>query len=129
MLSDLYAGDGGFDVHGYEMLKGLDGVASHEHHEWIPIVPNDQDMARLARRVGQTLDRNPAAHAFVLQRHGLYTWGPTLADAERQVEILEFLFEVIGRTLMLTPPSRRSAIIAGPGRLPERLGRRTSWRS
>jgi methylthioribulose-1-phosphate dehydratase len=129
VLSDLYAGDGGFDVHGYEMLKGLDGVASHEHHEWIPIVPNDQDMARLARRVGQTLDRNGAAHAFVLQRHGLYTWGPTLADAERQVEILEFLFEVIGLTLMLRPPPRRNAIIAEPARQPERLRRRTSWRS
>ncbi len=129
IVSDLYAGEGGFDMHGYEMLKGLDGVASHEHHEWVPIVSNDQDMARLARRVGQMLNRNPAAHAFVLQRHGLYTWGPTLADAERQVEILEFLFEVIGRTPMLTRPPRRSAIIAEPGRQAPRLGRRTSWRS
>jgi methylthioribulose-1-phosphate dehydratase len=101
VLSDLYAGQGGFGVEGYEMLKGLDGVASHEHREWIPIVENDQDMARLARRVAETLDRHPAAHAFALQRHGLYTWGASLADAERHVEILEFLSEVIGRTLML----------------------------
>ena len=41
------------------MLKGLDGVASHEHREWIPIVANDQDMARLARRVAETLSQNP----------------------------------------------------------------------
>jgi methylthioribulose-1-phosphate dehydratase len=33
-----------------------------------------------------------------LRRHGLYTWGESLADAERHVEILEFLFETIGRT-------------------------------
>jgi methylthioribulose-1-phosphate dehydratase len=112
VLSDLYAGAGGFDLEGYEMLKGLHGVASHEHREWIPIVANDQDMARLARRVAETLSQSPAAHAFVLQRHGLYTWGATLADAERHVEILEFLFEVRGCTLMLTAPSRRNTMVA-----------------
>jgi hypothetical protein len=28
------------------MLKGLDGVTTHEHREWIPILPNSQDMAQ-----------------------------------------------------------------------------------
>jgi methylthioribulose-1-phosphate dehydratase len=96
VLSDLYGADGGFSVEGYEMLKGLQGVTSHEHREWIPIVPNDQDMPRLSRVVANTLDRFPAAHAFLLRRHGLYTWGASLAEAERHVEILEFLFETIG---------------------------------
>jgi methylthioribulose-1-phosphate dehydratase len=103
MLSDAWPsspGDSGATVaiEGYEMLKGLAGVMSHEHRELIPIVDNDQDMTRLARRVGDTLARHPAAHAFLLRRHGLYTWGESLADAERHVEILEFLFETIGRT-------------------------------
>ncbi|HEY6361896.1 MAG TPA: methylthioribulose 1-phosphate dehydratase [Vicinamibacterales bacterium] len=112
VLSDFYAGEGGFGVEGYEMLKGLDGVASHDHREWVPIVENDQDMGRLARRVADTLNQNSAAHAIVLLRHGLYTWGTTLADAERQVEILEFLFEVVGRTLMLTGSRRRNTMMA-----------------
>jgi methylthioribulose-1-phosphate dehydratase len=64
-------------------------------------VPNDQDMPRLAARVGDLLDRHPDLHGFVLRRHGLYTWGPTLGDAERQIEIFEFLFETIGLTLQL----------------------------
>jgi methylthioribulose-1-phosphate dehydratase len=98
LLSDSHGLGGGLTIEGYEMLKGLDGVRTHEHREWVPIVPNDQDMTRLARVVGSTLDENPAAHALLLQRHGLYTWGPTLADAVRHVEILEFLFETIGRT-------------------------------
>jgi methylthioribulose-1-phosphate dehydratase len=84
-------------IDGFEMLKGLDGVVTHEHQEWIPIVDNAQDMVTLARTVGEALDQWPAAHAFLLRRHGLYTWGATLADAERHVEILEFLFEAIGR--------------------------------
>src|SRR4030095_7758884 len=98
ILSDLYAADGGFDISGFEMLKGLNGVRSHEHREWIPIIENDQDMPRLARRVGTTLDEFSKAHASRLSRHGLYTWGETLEEAERHVEILEFLFETIGRT-------------------------------
>jgi methylthioribulose-1-phosphate dehydratase len=102
MLSDAWpsgAGDtASLTIEGYEMLKGLAGITSHEHREIIPIVDNDQDMPRLARRVGETLDSHPAAHAFLLRRHGLYTWGDTLPDAERHVEILEFLFETIGRT-------------------------------
>ena len=98
VLSDLHAAAGGFTIEGYEMLKGLHGVRSHDHREWIPILANDQNMPRLAQRVGETLDRFTEAHAFLLCRHGLYTWGDTLADAERHVEILEFLFETIGRT-------------------------------
>ena len=100
MLSDAWASgpDAGVAIEGYEMLKGLAGVTSHEHRELVPIVDNDQDMTRLARRVGDTLDRHPDAHALLLRRHGLYTWGESLADAERHVEILEFLFETIGRT-------------------------------
>lgn len=101
MLSDVHAPGGGLEISGYEMLKGLSGITSHEHREWVPIVDNDQDMNRLARRVGESLDGRPDAHAILLRRHGLYTWGDTLADASRHVEILEFLFETVGRTASL----------------------------
>jgi methylthioribulose-1-phosphate dehydratase len=97
MLSDRHAARGGLCIEQYEMLKGLSGVTSHEHREWIPILDNDQDMPRLASHVGETLTRHPDAHAFLLRRHGLYTWGATIAEAERHVETLEFLFEAMGR--------------------------------
>jgi methylthioribulose-1-phosphate dehydratase len=98
MLSDLHASAGGLSIDGYEMLKGLQGVTSHEHREWIPILENDQDMPRLTRGVCDTLAQHEHAHAVLLRRHGLYTWGETLGDAERHLEILEFLFETLGRT-------------------------------
>jgi methylthioribulose-1-phosphate dehydratase len=101
LLSDMYAAGGGLEISDYEMLKGLSGVTSHEHREWVPIEGNDQDMIRMARRIGDTLERRPDAHAILLRRHGLYTWGDTLADAARHVEILEFLFEVVGRSASL----------------------------
>lgn len=97
VLSDVHADAGGFHIQGYEMLKGLHGVSSHEHREWIPILENDQDMPRLAAVLERTLLDQPAAHAVLLRRHGMYTWGETLDDAERHVEILEFLFETLVR--------------------------------
>ena len=98
MLSDAHGLDGGLAIEGYEMLKGLDGVRTHDHREWVPIVPNDQDMTRLSGVVGRVLTEHPSAHGILLQRHGLYTWGASLAEAVRHVEIFEFLFETIGRT-------------------------------
>ena len=98
LLSDRYAASQGFAISGYEMLKGLQGVTTHLHREWVPILANDQDMDRLAAGMHRTLLDYPACHAFLLERHGLYTWGQTLAEAVRHVEILEFLLEVVGRT-------------------------------
>ena len=97
ILSDAFASEGGLGIDGYEMLKGLEGVATHEHREWLPIIENSQDMTDLAKSVEAALKKSPASHAFLLRRHGLYTWGRDIAEAKRHVEILEFLLEVRGR--------------------------------
>src|SRR5262249_28569290 len=98
VLSDRHAPARGLAITGYEMLKGLEGITTHTHREWIPILENDQDMMRLAGCVRQTLGEHPSCHAFLLQRHGLYTWGDSLPQAVRHVEIIEFLLEAVGRT-------------------------------
>jgi len=98
VLSGRHRSESGMAIEGYEMLKGLAGVSTHEHREWIPILENDQDMTRLSASVGQLLSEHPACHAFLLHRHGLYTWGDTLPQAVRHVEIVEFLLEAVGRT-------------------------------
>ncbi len=97
ILSDACSADGGLNIEGYEMLKGLEGVSTHEHREWLPIIENSQDMNRLAGSVEETLAKHPQAHGFLLRRHGLYTWGKDIAEAKRHVEIFEFLLEVRGR--------------------------------
>ena len=101
MLSDLYASEGGIRIQGYEMLKGLQGVRTHEHSEWLPIIDNSQDMPSLADTIGNTLSRHKGAHGLLLNRHGLYSWGDNLAQAKRHIEILEFLLETLGRTLLV----------------------------
>lgn len=101
MLSDLYGPQGGVNIEGYEMLKGLQGVRTHEHREWLPIIKNSQDMPALADTIALTLNNCTAAHGFLLERHGLYSWGDNLAQAKRHIEILEFLLETVGRTLLI----------------------------
>jgi methylthioribulose-1-phosphate dehydratase len=98
LLSHRYGELGGLAIKGYEMLKGLAGVATHEHREWLPILENDQDIPRLAGGVARVLDEHPGSHGFLLRRHGLYTWGATLGEAARHVEILEFLLESVARS-------------------------------
>jgi methylthioribulose-1-phosphate dehydratase len=97
LLTDLYSNSNGLEIEGYEMLKGLRNVSTHEHKEWIPILENSQNYAELSLQVDELLKARPGIHAILLRRHGIYTWGEDILEAMRHVEILEFLFEVIGR--------------------------------
>jgi len=99
ILSDVFFADGEIRIEGYEMLKGLAGVTTHEHKETVPIIENSQDYVVLARNIEKVLLENDGIHGIYLRRHGLYTWGKNVAEAKRHVEIFEFLFEVIGRRL------------------------------
>lgn len=98
VFSEQMTSEGGLAIEGYEMLKGLQGISSHKHREWLPILENSQDIEELAREVSNILQENPNAHGFLLRAHGLYTWGTTIVEAKRHVEILEFLMETLVRT-------------------------------
>ena len=104
LLSDRFAVNGGFILAGYEMLKGLAGVSTHEHREWVPIIENSQDYAELSGALSAVVKQYPHCHGVLLRKHGLYTWGRDLAEARRHVEILEFLFEAEGRRELANQP-------------------------
>lgn len=99
ILSDAFFENGAIEIEGYEMLKGLAGVTTHEHRELVPIVENSQDYIALSHVIENVLKDNPDAHGVYLRRHGLYTWGKDIAEAKRHIEIFEFLFEVLGRRI------------------------------
>jgi len=115
LLSEAAGDGGGLDLEGFEMLKGLSGVATHEHVERVPIVENTQDYARMATEVRRALALYPRAHGLLLRGHGLYTWGRDLAEAKRHVEVLEFLFEVVGRIYSATGRLRTPRATVGEG--------------
>ena len=97
LLSGIHEGEGHVAITGYELLKGLCGVATHEHVEQVPILTNSQDYSQLKVQLADALDEFPDTHGVLLSRQGLYTWGESVAEARRHLEALEFLFEVEGR--------------------------------
>ncbi|MFN7812476.1 MAG: methylthioribulose 1-phosphate dehydratase [Planctomycetia bacterium] len=108
LLSGADLARGSLRIEGYEMLKGLEGIGTHDTAEEVPIFANSQDMTALAGRIRAAFSRDdwtrpgrPPGHGFLLSRHGLYTWGRDLAEARRHVEIFEFLFECVARNRSL----------------------------
>jgi methylthioribulose-1-phosphate dehydratase len=101
LLSQHYFADGGFEIEGFEMLKGLEGITTHETSVWIPVFDNTQNIPELAEKVEKLTKSEPnkIRFAFLIRQHGLYTWGRDVFAARRHVEILEFLFECRGRRL------------------------------
>ncbi len=102
ILSDHFFEQGGLWIEGFEMLKGLEGVTTHEHREWVPIFDNTQNIPDLATKVSSVFE-NPESqiHGYLIRSHGLYTWGRTVDEARRHIEIFEFLFECLGRKLQM----------------------------
>ncbi len=103
ILSDHFHQQGRVTIEGYEMLKGLEGITTHDTSQSMVIFENTQDIPALARLVECRLTdaAAPLRYGFLLRRHGLYTWGNSIEAARRHVEVLEFLFEVLGRRLSL----------------------------
>jgi methylthioribulose-1-phosphate dehydratase len=78
-----------FPLPALEMLKGL-GAKSHMEQHGLLTLPNSQYMPELVALLAPCWQQLTVP-GFVLQGHGLYTWGSTVFEAKRHVEIFEFL--------------------------------------
>jgi methylthioribulose-1-phosphate dehydratase len=93
LMSSLNKELGFITFSGYEVLKGLPNTSSHNTILKIPIFDNDQDMIRFSK-VLQTFAVSLENSAFVMEKHGIYVWGKTLAEAKRHLEIYEYLLDI-----------------------------------
>jgi methylthioribulose-1-phosphate dehydratase len=84
------AGVPSLELAGYEMLKALPEVTTHERVVSLPIFENSQDIRALALRVQERWQATPFS-GYVLRGHGLYAWGQNVDAALRAAEGLEFL--------------------------------------
>ncbi len=81
-------------LEGYELLKALDGIATHATRVTLPVFPNTQDIEALATDVDAATRDGRVPHGYLIRGHGLYAWGDTLADASRHLDALLFLLGV-----------------------------------
>lgn len=77
-------------LRGSEMIKAL-GLWAEDAALKIPVVPNHQDIDRVAREVTSCLRRE--VPGILLERHGIYVHGRTPEEALKHLEAFEFLFE------------------------------------
>ena len=92
MLSEAGAAQRCLEISGYEMLKALAGITTHEVTVRVEVFPNTQDMPDLACRLEKRLrdpGRPPLGHAFLIAGHGLYAWGKDLAKGEGELDKME----------------------------------------
>jgi len=78
---------------GWELLKGLDGIDTHDCEVVLPVFPNSQDIPALASHIETRLPHRQPCHGFLLAGHGLYAWGKDIAAAKRHLEVFEFLLQ------------------------------------
>jgi methylthioribulose-1-phosphate dehydratase len=91
VASRLYARQGVLTLRGWELQKAITGFTSHAAVLEIPVFENSQNMAEIETKVDAWLDAGKPLHAYLIEGHGLYTWGNSMDDAKRHLEALEFM--------------------------------------
>ncbi|MFK2904705.1 methylthioribulose 1-phosphate dehydratase [Dyella ginsengisoli] len=91
VASRLFATQGVIRLEGWELQKAITGFHTHESVLEIPVFPNTQHMPELVAQVDAWLDAGKPLHAYLIDGHGIYTWGRTMAETRRHLEALEFL--------------------------------------
>lgn len=81
------------ELSGYEVLKGFEGIKTHEITVQVPVFDNTQDMPAFAAVLEKEKNRLTVP-AFIMRQHGTYAWGRNLFEAKRHLETAEYLFEV-----------------------------------
>jgi len=93
VASRLYAARGSIQLQGWELQKAISGYTTHDSVLEIPVFPNTQHMPDLVAQVDAWLDAGKPLHAYLIDGHGIYTWGRDMAEARRHLEALEFLLD------------------------------------
>ncbi|GAB2783830.1 methylthioribulose 1-phosphate dehydratase [Dyella kyungheensis] len=91
VASRLFAREGVVKLEGWELQKAIAGQTTHDAELSIPVFPNTQHMPELVAQVEAWLDSGRPLHAYLINGHGIYTWGRDMAETRRHLEALEFL--------------------------------------
>ena len=91
-------------LEGYELLKAFPGLPTHDAAVAVPVLDNDQDIARLQARVEQAWDAAATpVPGYLLRGHGVYVWGADMPQALLRLEALEFMLACELATRSPTP--------------------------
>ncbi len=89
-----------FEITHLEMMKGIAGTGYHDTLR-VPIIENTAHEHELADSMAEAIAKNPAAHAVLVRRHGVYVWGRDWQQAKTHAECYDYLFEAAVRMRQL----------------------------
>ena len=93
VASRLFAQRGVARFEGWELQKAISGYTTHDSVLELPVFANTQDMAELVRDVDAWIDSGKPLHGYLIDGHGIYTWGKDMPETRRHLEALQFLLE------------------------------------
>ncbi|WP_306581681.1 methylthioribulose 1-phosphate dehydratase [Dokdonella sp.] len=93
VASRLFAPRGVINLQGWELQKAITGFSTHEDVLALPVFANTQDMRELVAAVDAWLDAGRPLHGYLIDGHGIYTWGKDMPTARRHLDALQFLLE------------------------------------
>lgn len=93
VASRLFATRGVVRFEGWELQKAIAGYTTHESVLELPVFPNTQRMQELVDRVDAWLDGGKPLHGYLIDGHGIYTWGKDMPETRRHLEAFEFLLD------------------------------------
>ena len=83
---------GSIRLAGYELLKAFPGGPTHDVAVDVPVVDNDQDIARMQAGLDALWEATPGAPpGYLIRGHGVYVWGADMDAALMRLEALEFM--------------------------------------
>jgi len=84
--------EGSIRLAGYELLKAFPGLPTHDDEIRLPVVPNDQDIARMQRGLDALWDSlAEVPPGYLIAGHGSYVWARDMPGALMRLEALEFM--------------------------------------
>ena len=93
VASRLWAGDRMIRFEGYELIKAFAGRSTHDDVLELPVFANTQDMPALAREIDAWFDGGRTMHGYLIDGHGIYTWGRDMSETRRHLDAFEFLLQ------------------------------------
>ncbi|WP_059052620.1 class II aldolase/adducin family protein [Paenibacillus senegalimassiliensis] len=97
VMSNYYGDDGYVHAQGFELIKQL-GIWEEAAEIRIPVLSNNSSLPAI-QQLPQVVDtRIPV---LLLRGGGMYVWGDTIQQAKLRLEAMEFISEVLYRSLLL----------------------------
>ena len=93
LFANLFAGLPHATIEGLELLKGFKGIKSHDIKIHIPCFENTQDIATLAEQIKPAILSQQNCYGLLIRHHGLYVWGSSTEEAQRHLEVFEYIFK------------------------------------